>query len=68
VAGCFLPRHGLHFTQDKKTYDFVLCFQCLSVQIFEGETQVGSFLTTASPLRTLNKVLRDAKVPLPRQK
>src|ERR1043165_8065588 len=24
VAACFLPRHGLRFTGDKKTYDFVL--------------------------------------------
>ena len=67
VAGCFLPRHGLRFTQDKKTYDLVLCFECLSAQVFEGETQIGRFLTSASPLKPLNKVLRDAKVPLPRQ-
>jgi len=68
VAACFQPRHGLRFTHGKKTYDFVLCFECLSAQIYEGETQVGRFLTTSSPLKLLNKVLSDAKVPLPKQK
>lgn len=68
VAGCFLPRHGLRFTHEKKTYDLVLCFECLSVQVFEGDTALRGFLTSSSPLKTLNKVLSDAKVPLPRQK
>jgi len=67
VAACFNPRHGIRFTVDRKTYDFVLCYECLSAEVYDGGDELGRFLTTSGPADTLNKVLRAAKVPLPAQ-
>jgi hypothetical protein len=67
VAGCFNPRHGVRIVHDKKTYDLVICYECLSATVYSGEERIGSFLTSHSPGKTLNKVLSDAKVPLPKE-
>jgi hypothetical protein len=68
VAACFNPRHGVRIVQDQKTYDLVICFECLSAEVYESDKQIGSFLTTSTPAKVLNKALTDAKVPLPKQK
>ena len=68
VAGCFNPRHGIRVTHNDKVHDFVICFECLQVQwIIDSERQPG-FLTTDSPARAFNKILKDADVPLPSSK
>jgi hypothetical protein len=63
VAGCFIPRHGLRVTRDGKTVELVICFQCMSMQVFGVKTR--SLLTTSSPANVFNEVLRDKGVPLP---
>src|SRR5689334_24990229 len=35
-ASCFNPRHGLRAVSGKRTLDFVICFECLGVAVFEG--------------------------------
>src|SRR4051812_18265719 len=35
VAGCFRPRHGVRAVVDGKTVELVICFECLSLQVFE---------------------------------
>ena len=35
-AGCFRPRHGIRVTLDGKTSDFVICFECWQVKVYEG--------------------------------
>jgi hypothetical protein len=64
VAACFNPRHGIRATHDGKTVELVICYECLSMQAFLGETR-SSALTTRSPQKTFDEVLRAAKVPLP---
>lgn len=68
VAACFNPRHGVRFVRDKKTYDIVICYECLSATIYEGEKRLGQFLTTQSPAPILNRTLENAEVPLPKQR
>jgi hypothetical protein len=68
VAACFNPRHGVRIVHDKKTYDLVICYECLSATVFEGDKRIGQFLTTRSPEKTLTRVLADAKVPLPKER
>jgi hypothetical protein len=63
VAACFNPRHGIRATHDGKTVELVICFECLSMQGFLGKERSGA-LTTRSPEKTFDQVLRDAKVPL----
>ena len=64
VAACFNPRHGIRATHDGKTVELVICYECLSMQCFLGETRSGA-LTTRSPQKTFDQVLTAAKVPLP---
>lgn len=64
AAACFNPRHGVRAIVDGKTVDLVICFECFSLQVFEGDKK-HSVLTTRSPQASFDQVLRDAKVPLP---
>ena len=65
AAACFNPRHGLCVTRNGKTIDLVICFECLQVQVFEGDKDAGEFLITDTPQPAFDKVLRDAGVTLP---
>jgi hypothetical protein len=64
AAGCFNPRHGIDVVSGDKTYDLVICFECLQVQVFEPEQQVKGFLVSDSPQPVFDHVLRAAGVPL----
>lgn len=64
VAACFNPRHGIRLVHEQKTYDIVICYECLSANVYRGEEKIGSFLTAHAPAKVLNKVLTDAKVTL----
>src|SRR5262249_20775026 len=63
AAKCFNPRHGLQLTQKGKTVDLVICFECAQVRVY-GAGQRG-FLISRSPQDALDKILKDAGVPLP---
>jgi hypothetical protein len=65
VAKCFNPRHGIRAVYDGKTADFVICFECLQGHTYLGDKEVEAFLITDSPAAGFDKVLKDAKVPLP---
>jgi hypothetical protein len=59
---CFNPRHGIHVTRHGKKVDFLICFECLQVQI-HSDLQ-GRFLVSHSPQPVFDKVLRDAGITL----
>lgn len=67
VARCFNPRHGIRVTRDGKTVDFVICFECLSAQVYVGGKREKGLLTTGSPEATFDDVLRAAKIALARE-
>jgi hypothetical protein len=67
VAGCFIPRHGIRAKHDGKTVELVICFQCLQVQVFLDDKKDKGFLITSTPQPVFDKVLTDAKVPLPKK-
>src|SRR5829696_4569024 len=64
AANCFNPRHGIRATRGDQMVDFVICFECLQVQVYAGAGRAGGFLTTASPQPAFDRVLREAGVPL----
>jgi RNA polymerase sigma factor (sigma-70 family) len=67
-AGCYRPRHGLRATVDGKSYDFVICFECVVVLIYGGHAEKNAgFHVSRSPAQTFNRILTDAKIALPRQ-
>ena len=63
MAKCFWPRHGVRFASKGRTVEYVICFQCLQLQIHaDGKTNTEAI--TESPAATLNQYLQNAKVPL----
>ncbi len=41
-AACFNPRHGLSVTVNGSTWDLLICYECLSMQVYrDGEEQNG---------------------------
>lgn len=67
AAACFIPRHGIRLKEGEKTIDLVICFQCLSVQVFENGQSKPGFLTTGEPQKVFDGVLRAAGIKLPKQ-
>lgn len=43
AAACFNPRHGIRVSQDGRTLDFVICYECLSLSVH------GDLLGSAGP-------------------
>lgn len=42
VAACFNPRHGLQLTVDGAIWDILICYECLSMQVYRnGKKQNG---------------------------
>lgn len=66
IAACFMPRHGIRLSHRGKTIDIVICFQCYSSKVFIDGKPTEGFIHTDSPRDTFNKVLKDAKVELPK--
>lgn len=68
VAACFNPRHVVRVVSGKNTYDLVICYECHSATVYKGDERLGSFLTARGPEKTLNGILTDAKIPLPKSR
>ena len=68
VADCFNPRHGIRVKTGDKTIDLVICFECYQTEIYVADKKAGGYNTERSPQPALDKVLTDAKVPLPKDR
>jgi hypothetical protein len=60
---CFEPRHGVRVTDGDVTYDFLICFECMTVVVYSDDEPIGSIGITRSP-NTLNELLSRSDVPL----
>ena len=65
VAECFEPRHGIRVVHRGRTFSFVICFECLQIQIHESDGPGGAALVSESPRAVFNAILRARGVPLP---
>jgi hypothetical protein len=65
-AGCFIPRHGIRVTRDRKDFDFLVCFECRSVLLFsrDDDEDYDSFQITDLPQPVFDGVLRAAGIRL----
>jgi len=61
---CFNPRHGISVTAKGRTYDLLICFECLQVYVYEGDKHELTFTVKADPQPVFDQVLRDAGLPL----
>lgn len=63
---CFWPRHGIRATAGGKTVDLLICFECTWVHVFlDMEEEAVELVIDPKQQPILDKVLTDAKVPLP---
>jgi len=62
IAMCFNPRHGIHVVHEGKQADFVICFECLQVEVYG--VGKGRFLVSDSPKAIFDKELQAAPAPL----
>jgi hypothetical protein len=63
-AGCFHPRHAIHAASADKVVDIVICFECWHIYMHIDGKKLH-VTTTEKPQATLDKILKDAGVPLP---
>ena len=61
VLGCFNPRHGISATLGSERVELVICFECLSLDVYTKET--NGLLTARTPEILFNKTLTKAGVP-----
>jgi hypothetical protein len=64
VANCFNPRHGIKVTHDGETHEFVICFECFSVEWHVDGQETKGFLITRSPQPTFDEILKESGVLL----
>ena len=66
MAMCFFPRHALQVTANGRIFDFVICYQCGQIKLYEKGAVVAAIGIPESPQGSaaLNKLLSDAGIPL----
>ena len=62
-ADCFNPRHGMRLIYPDHQVDYVICFECYQVRVFDGPDQYTE-LTGDAPRIMFNDILNRSKVPL----
>jgi hypothetical protein len=63
VARCFNPRHGISAKRGSQTVDLVICFECLSTDVYLNGQPTNGVATTAAPQPTFDKALDKARIP-----
>lgn len=66
---CFIPRHAIRATTGNKVVEIVICFECRQTHTYTtvgDKTESDEFLISGSAQPVFDKVLTDAKVPLPK--
>jgi len=57
-ARCFIPRHGLKFTCESKSWDILICFECFWVYFFTESQCIKASLSEAG-VKALRKIFDD---------
>lgn len=65
MYSCFRPRHGLRVESGGHEYDFLLCYECKSIEVFRDGQGIYGDSVIGSP-EVLNALLAEAKIPLAR--
>jgi hypothetical protein len=63
LANCFNPRHGLRITYQHHVFDFVLCYECHQMEVFEDDKDIAD-LGAAGSADVLNGLLKAKHMPL----
>jgi hypothetical protein len=60
---CFWPRHALRAANGDKVIDYVICFECHSIWVFDGDKWIA-FGTDSEPQELLNRLLAAKEIPV----
>ena len=64
---CFDPRHALRVTANGQTYDFLLCYACRGMAVYQDRTVIVRVAVAGTP-DALNALLTAAHIPLSKDK
>jgi len=64
-SDCFEPRHAMRISFGGHTYDFLLCFHCHELDVYEDDHFLSAVGASGSP-KFLNTMLTAAHVPVSR--
>ncbi|MEZ6020662.1 MAG: hypothetical protein R3F17_11320 [Planctomycetota bacterium] len=56
AAACFDPRHGIRAEWNGATYDWIICFECMTYQIWSGADHLDNQLLSESPRGTFDRI------------
>ncbi|MGB0952641.1 MAG: hypothetical protein ACPG31_05415 [Planctomycetota bacterium] len=56
AAACFNPRHALIAEHGGKVCEVIICFECLTFQVWDGTKRVDSVLVSESPRPTFDRI------------
>ena len=59
---CFYPRHGFKVAFENSTVEFLICFQCGSLWIYD-DSGVDDFLTSTRADRFFHNILKENGIP-----
>jgi len=63
ARACFWPRHGVRVTEGGRTADYLICFECCQLEVYDGGSK-KVWTTGRSPQGALNRYLTAAGLPL----
>jgi len=63
IAACFEPHHAMTLVANDHTYDFVLCYSCHQIYVYEDGKHIAGLGAAGSP-EILNSILTSSNVPL----
>ncbi len=64
ASACFEPRHAIRVKHKGTTYDFMICFKCRAIWIYDGDEQLETIGISGAAEPTLDEILQSASVPL----
>lgn len=68
VAACFNPRHALIAKHNGKTCELIICFECLTFQVWDGKERKETVDLSETPRATFDRIFTDAGLSIaPRQ-
>lgn len=60
VAACFNPRHALIAEHEGKTCEVIICFECLTFQVWDGKEPVETVDLSETPRPLYDRIFTDA--------
>lgn len=64
LAGCFWPRHAIRSVTGGRTTDYVICFECQQLEVYEDGSSRTVLPITRHPQKVFNELLNSANIPL----